>query len=202
LNCIAGIMLRAMKHTKRVIFYVIDWSPKRFDNNILNGIYHLSDRVAALFATETWNVSPAIDQGRWHGTFWSLIGRFSQKRTRIVEIGVVRVNSEIANGPRLPNRLVFLGHLLEKQGLQHVIAALPLIAESFSDVDLVVIGSGPYQAALAEMAHNVGVENRVRFTDTSKTRTKSCNFSVPLPLALQRILSPRSRSHSLLIRAN
>jgi len=45
-----------------------------------------------------------------------------------------------------------------------VIAALPLIAESFSDVDLVVIGSGPYQAALAEMAHNVGVENRVRFT--------------------------------------
>jgi len=108
--------------------------------------------VAALFATETWNVSPAIDQGRWHGTFWSLIGRFSQKRTRIVEIGVVRVNSEIANGPRLPNRLVFLGHLLEKQGLQHVIAALPLIAESFSDVDLVVIGSGPYQAALAEMA--------------------------------------------------
>jgi len=164
LNCIAGIMLRAMKHTKRVIFYVIDWSPKRFDNNILNGIYHLSDRVAALFATETWNVSPAIDQGRWHGTFWSLIGRFSQKRTRIVEIGVVRVNSEIANGPRLPNRLVFLGHLLEKQGLQHVIAALPLIAESFSDVDLVVIGSGPYQAALAEMVHNVGVENRVRFT--------------------------------------
>jgi glycosyltransferase involved in cell wall biosynthesis len=163
LNCIAGIMLRAMKHTKRVIFYVIDWSPKRFDNNILNGIYHLSDRAAALFATEIWNVSPAIDKGRWHGAFWSLIGRFAQKRTRIVEIGVARVNSEIVNEPRLPNRLVFLGHLLEKQGLQQVIAALPQIAESFSDVDLVVIGSGPYQVELTEMAHNVGVENRVRF---------------------------------------
>jgi glycosyltransferase involved in cell wall biosynthesis len=58
---------------------------------------------------------------------------------------------------------VFLGHLLEKQGLQQVIAALPQVAESFSDVDLIVIGSGPYQAALTELAHNIGVENRVRF---------------------------------------
>jgi glycosyltransferase involved in cell wall biosynthesis len=163
LNCIAGIMLRVMKHTKRTIFYVIDWSPKRFDNPMLNGTYHLADRVAALFATEIWNVSPAIDKGRWHGTFWSLIGRFTRKRSRIVEIGVTRVNPEIVNVPRLPNRLVFLGHLLEKQGLQYVIAALPQVAGSFSDVDLVIIGSGPHQMALAETAQSVGVENRVSF---------------------------------------
>lgn len=163
LNCISGILLKVIRCTKHVIFYVIDWSPKRFDNRVLDGIYHLSDRVAALIANETWNVSPVIDSGRWRGTFWILIGKIAKKHTKIVEIGVVQIDEEMINGIRSPNRLVFLGHLLEKQGLQLVIEALPEIALSFGDVDLVVIGDGPYQATLLELAQSVGVAERVVF---------------------------------------
>ena len=163
LNCISGILLRVTRCTRRVIFYVIDWSPKRFDSRILNGIYHLSDRAAVLLSNEIWNVSPVIDQGRWHGTFWTFIGKFAKKRTKIVGIGVAQVDDELVNGIRSPYRLVYLGHLLEKQGLQLVIKALPEIALSFGDVDLVVIGDGPYQVVLQELAESVGIAERITF---------------------------------------
>lgn len=163
LNCIAGLMLKAIRHTKRVVFYVIDWSPKRFDSSVLNGIYHLSDRAAALLANETWNVSPVIDQGRWQGSFWTWIGENAKKHTKIVGIGVAQVDDELADRIRLPYRLVFLGHLLEKQGLQLVIKALPEIARTFGDTDLLVIGNGPYQVALQELAQSLGVSERVTF---------------------------------------
>jgi glycosyltransferase involved in cell wall biosynthesis len=163
LNCIAGIIARAIGLTKKTVFYVIDWSPKRFEGRILNDIYHLSDRFAALFATETWNQSNAIDRGRWRGALWSQMGKYAQRRVRIVPNAVAQVDSEIVNGTRLPYRLVFLGHLLEKQGLQCAIKALPKIAESFKDVDLVVVGSGPYLHVLQELAFKVGVSDRVRF---------------------------------------
>jgi len=152
-------MLRAMKHTSAFLLR---------DRLVTQALRHTSLMASIIFPIVWQRCSqlrhgtyrPAIDQGRWHGTFWSLIGRFSQKRTRIVEIGVVELILRSQMGPRLPNGSCFVGHLLEKQGLQHVIAALPLIAELSSDVDLVVIGSGPYQAALAEMAHNVELRMR------------------------------------------
>jgi glycosyltransferase involved in cell wall biosynthesis len=163
LNCISGILLRVTRSTRKVVFYVIDWSPKRFDNRILNGIYHLSDRAAALLASETWNVSPVIDKGRWHGPFWSRVGKIAKDRTKIVAIGVAQVDDELTDRIRLPFRLVFLGHLLEKQGLQLAIQALPEIAQTFDDADLLVIGDGPYQAALEDLAQSNGTASRITF---------------------------------------
>lgn len=163
LNCVSGIVSKLFNHKSRVIFYVIDWSPKRFDNKILNGLYHLTDRLAALCADETWNQSEAIDQGRWYGPFWTQVGKRAQRRVKIVPNAVASMDLDIDAKDRLPYRLVFLGHLLEKQGLQLVIKALPQIASSFDDVDLVVIGSGPYQPTLEELSTAVGVGDRVQF---------------------------------------
>ncbi len=163
LNSFCGILLRSIRSTKRVIFYTIDWSPNRFDRRALNGIYHLTDRAAALLANETWNVSPAIDSGRWRGSVGEVIGQFAKKRTKIVEIGVVQIDRGAEDGSRVSNRLVFLGHLLEKQGLQLVIEALPAISNSFHDVELFVIGDGPFLSALKELVRKLGLTERVTF---------------------------------------
>lgn len=163
LNCISGLLLRPFVRIQKVIFYVIDWSPRRFNNVVLNGIYHLTDRVSALFANEIWNVSPVIDSGRWKGRLWSLIGQMSKNKTKIVGIGVPQPSSDLSTVMRIPHRLVFLGHLLEKQGLQIVIQALPEIAQLFSDVELLVIGDGPYQFELQALVRSLLVSDRVTF---------------------------------------
>lgn len=163
LNCFAGLLVKVFRQTKRVVFYVIDWSPMRFDSRVLNTLYHFTDRFAAVCASETWNQSDAIDKGRWQGSIWALVGRRVQGRVRIVPNAVPRLNGDVVAKPRHPYQLVFLGHLLEKQGLQLAIEALPQISRRYRDVQLVIIGSGPYRDELERLSVEAGVSDRVKF---------------------------------------
>lgn len=57
--------------------------------------------------------------------------------------------------------IVSVGRLERYKGHHRVIAALPTIAKHCPDVRLRIIGMGPYQATLWQMAHEAGVADRV-----------------------------------------
>jgi glycosyltransferase involved in cell wall biosynthesis len=56
-----------------------------------------------------------------------------------------------------------MGHLIEKQGMQIAIPAVAALAAEFPDVELIVIGSGPYRSQLEDLARHMGVVERVVF---------------------------------------
>lgn len=58
--------------------------------------------------------------------------------------------------------LASVGHLVERKGHHHVIAALPALP----DTDLLIAGDGPERAALRALAERLGVAERVRFLGT------------------------------------
>jgi glycosyltransferase involved in cell wall biosynthesis len=60
-------------------------------------------------------------------------------------------------------RLVFLGHLLEKQGVQIVIQALPKVRLKVPSVTFSVIGDGPFLPILRQCAQSAGVTDAVDF---------------------------------------
>ena len=172
LNAITGLLLRVLGLAGAVVFYSIDWSPKRFASRILDCIYHQADRIAAYFTDETWNVSDAMDRGRWRGWLSGWFGNRAMTRSKTVPIGVPS-SSLIAldDERRIRHRVAFMGHLLEKQGLQCAIAALPLVAEQIPDVELIVIGSGPFEEQLRQVAKTEGVANRVSFLGYVETES-------------------------------
>ena len=63
----------------------------------------------------------------------------------------------------LTPRLVYLGILLEKQGLQYVIPALPELVADIPGLRVDIIGSGPYEEKLKSIVSEYGMENTVRF---------------------------------------
>ncbi|HUC36008.1 MAG TPA: glycosyltransferase [Acidimicrobiales bacterium] len=164
LNAVIGIFLRAIRVVNKVVFYAIDWSPKRFESVGLDVVYHVTDRTAALLADETWNTAEAMNKGRWPGWLPSLIREGVVARSKTVQTGIASsLLAELPKADRNRHRLVFMGHLLEKQGLQHVIAALPLIAQNVTDVELAVVGSGPFEEQLRRLVGKYGVTDRVSF---------------------------------------
>ncbi len=68
---------------------------------------------------------------------------------------------------RLPSKnpaqtlIVSVGRLERYKGYQHLITALPKIREWRCDVRLLILGAGPYEAALRELARGVGVAEHV-----------------------------------------
>lgn len=57
-------------------------------------------------------------------------------------------------------QLLSVGHLIERKGHHIAIEGLPLLP---ADIELNIVGSGPEQTALRQLAARLGVSDRVRF---------------------------------------
>lgn len=64
----------------------------------------------------------------------------------------------------VPGRIVSIGRLERYKGHQRVIDALPHVVRAIPDAHLVVLGRGPYEAELRELARHLDVADRVRIT--------------------------------------
>jgi len=159
LLALAGLWLRWRGRVRSVVLYSIDFVPKRFENPLLNRLYHSIDAFAAQHVDVVWNVSPEIDRARRE--------RDGPRRTAPQIVVPVGAHVErIARRPPAetsPNTIVFLGHLLEKQGVQLVIEALPSIRARLPTANLLVIGDGPFATELKLLAAKHGVADTVEF---------------------------------------
>ena len=163
LLALAGLWLRRRRRVKAVILYRIDFVPKRFANPLLNRLYHAVDRYAVRHVDAVWNTSAGLEQARR-----ARDGGASRTPQLVVPVGASY--RRIRRHPLAaidPHRIAFLGHLVERQGVQLVIEALPLIRRAVADASLLVIGDGPYAATLKALARGRGVEGAVDFAGYS-----------------------------------
>jgi glycosyltransferase involved in cell wall biosynthesis len=160
LNAFAGLILKMAFVTRRSIYWAIDFSPRRFANVVLDLIFHTIDDLSSQMSDETWTVSKRIADAHKERLLGRLL-RSDRVKRKIVPIGVGGLS--ISNKRRLPSRLIFIGHVLEKQGLQLAIEALGLLQEDFEDIDLAVIGDGPYLPDIRRLVSDRRLEKRVHF---------------------------------------
>jgi phosphatidylinositol alpha-1,6-mannosyltransferase len=58
---------------------------------------------------------------------------------------------------------LFVGHLLEKQGVQLVLRAVPEIRKTIADFEFLIIGKGNYEPALKRLVKELQIEGSVIF---------------------------------------
>jgi glycosyltransferase involved in cell wall biosynthesis len=169
LDCFVGIILKKLGAVSHVIFYSIDFVPQRFANNYLNNIFHQLEIYCIKHSSAIWNVSPRIAEGR------KKFLHISEKRytQQVVPIGVwndkvkKRKFTEIKK-----HQILFLGHLLEKQGVQLVIEALPAVIKKIPDLKFVIAGGGEYLQPLQDKVKDLSLEEHVIFTGWITKREK------------------------------
>lgn len=64
LNAFAGIILKLIGKVHKTVYFSADFSPKRFENIILNAIYLSLDWLAMFVTDQTWSVSRRIQNYR------------------------------------------------------------------------------------------------------------------------------------------
>ena len=160
LNAFAGLILRRLGIVQSVVFYTIDYIPKRFDNRLLNRVYHFLDKLCCYHCDVVWNVSPIMAEARNE--------RGVLKDQSAPQI-VVPLGNNFNEIKRLPfdeiNRfhVVYMGHLRKNQGVELVIEAFPKIIDRVPEARLVVIGTGPLQEELKNMVRELRLEKHVDF---------------------------------------
>lgn len=159
LNALSGILLRRLGRVKKVVYYVIDYNPKRFKNSLINLIYHKIDQFCVRHSDETWNLSSRMELGR------KKYFNFSDRKQKVVPIGIWFDRFKKTDpSKKNQNTLVYFGHITKKQGIQHVISAVPSIVKVIADFKFMVIGGGNYLSDLKAQVKELGVSQHVFFS--------------------------------------
>ena len=180
-----GIFLRSLKKVKKVSYWAMDFVPEnRFRSGIKNLIYHKINTFGYKNADEMWDLSPRMADAREE---FLGIKKDSYRKHKVVPYGmwfdrIKRYSYEECE----KNTLVFMGHLLEKQGVQLVLEAIPEILKKIPDFRFKVIGTGNYKGKLEERVKELKLENHVDFLgkidrneDLEEEIAKSCIAIAP-----------------------
>ena len=157
-----GLVLRLFRKVDTVAFWNIDLVPEgRFDRPWKDAVYRRVNRFAALRADEMWDHTELMvaEKRRILG-----LTPMDYRTHRVVPLGIWtdRMPRE-AYSDCDKHTLVFMGHLLEKQGVQLVLRAIPRIVDELPDFQFKVIGTGAYEAELKRLTRELGVADHVNF---------------------------------------
>jgi glycosyltransferase involved in cell wall biosynthesis len=155
LNSLSVLPFRWFGQIKHVVFYTIDYTPKRFQQPVLNLLYMFADRLACKTVDTIWVLSERMKEARRKAGVKSVANEKSvvvpmgAKLNRIERMPYEKINRQ---------QLVFVGHLLEKQGLQLVFEALPEIVKRAPKARIVIVGQGEYELKLRALAKKLKIE--------------------------------------------
>ncbi len=163
LNAFAGLALRRMGRVRRLIYYAIDFSDRRFEHSYLEWAYRRIDEAVLRGADLTWHVSDAMRaarEARFPGAFgadWS--------RHVVVPIGVHarRMRTAATDVRDAGGRVVFLGNILRHHGLDVVLEAVARLRARHPRIHLDIYGDGPDRASSEAHAKTLGLGLSVTF---------------------------------------
>jgi glycosyltransferase involved in cell wall biosynthesis len=157
---LAALILRKFGVVKRFTYLVIDYSPRRFQQNWVESVYVYLDRLIAENADSVWTMSKAMLDGREKD------GRLDLAKVtyRIAPVGN---NSHLtfAHGdvPYNKNHLVYVGNPNAKNVRADLLLEVAAkIAAKTSDFQLIFVGPGE-TAHLEQRARELGIERNVEF---------------------------------------
>ncbi|MEW6408087.1 MAG: glycosyltransferase [Patescibacteria group bacterium] len=160
LNTFSFLFWRKLHLIKKLVLYTIDYAPYRFQNKLLNSIYHFIDRRACYNCDCIWVLSERMIKGRMNN---------GVNPKRCAYNVAVPMGADLSKIKLLPyeniNRftIVFLGHLLQKQGLQLVLEILTEIKKEIPQIKLIIIGQGDYEYQLKKIATELEINDVVEF---------------------------------------
>jgi glycosyltransferase involved in cell wall biosynthesis len=161
LACARGLLARRLRRCHKVVYWAVDFVPNRFGDNVLTKAYDRLDALCCHYADARFELSAAALRGRNDRL---RLKPESTSRAHVVPIGAwvdtVPVTPE--NGWK-SRRVLYVGHLVKRQGVGLLVEALGLLARR--DVDFVaeIAGSGPLEAELRKRAEIAGIQERLRF---------------------------------------
>ncbi len=162
LNALAGWVLKKLGVTQKCVFYVVDYSPLRFENRLLNWVYHKIETFCAIHCDETWNLCERMIEARekFKGVHLEDCGI-----QRIAPMGIWHDEMPKIDESQVKyHQLVYMGAITRKQGIQFVLEAIPEILKRIPDFTFLVIGDGDYLEELKSRVEILGVQAAVHFT--------------------------------------
>ncbi len=180
-NAIAGIFLRKLGFVKKVIYYVSDFSPKRYKAGWFNKVYLWLDRIAASNADHIWDVSLAMMPARIKaGLNPGLAGKVIHVPNALHPEQINFLPFEKTD----PFSLVFAGTLGPENGPDIAIESMKYIVKKYPEMKLHIYGGGDGLNRLNKLTDRLKLKDNIVFhgffTDQIKLSNEIKKFRIGL----------------------
>lgn len=159
-DTLAGIALRSLGRVRHVVLYTIDYSPTAHGSRFYRAAYRMIDRFCCYHADVIWNLARRMQVARIED------GLQDASAANVIHVPHGTHSRALRSRRQCrawPHRAAFLGHILEKSGLQLFIDAMPRIRERVPDLTLEIVGDGPFRKELEQQVRENGLEDAVTF---------------------------------------
>lgn len=156
-----GLILKKLGKVNKVILYTIDYVPNRFKNPFLNYLYHFFDRQCLKECEIIWNVSPAMEIAREEVKGLNR-KKFSPQITVPLGVWYDRI-PRLKLSEKSNSSLIYMGHLIEKQGVDLIISSLAYIHKKNPEVKLTIVGTGSQEENLKQLVKKKKLQKIVDF---------------------------------------
>jgi glycosyltransferase involved in cell wall biosynthesis len=151
LACARGLVARRTRRARRVVLWSVDFVPDRFGHGTLaTSVYDRIDALCCRRADVRVELSEAARAAR--NERHSLSHEAADAHVVPMGAWIERVQRTTAESFR-SRRIVFLGHLVARQGVDRLLDALLRLPDVAADV----IGTGPLETELRERARAAGL---------------------------------------------
>lgn len=157
-----GRFLKQIKKVKSVIYWNIDFVPEnRFKQNWKNKIYHYINIQGYKKSDEVWDLGIRMVEAR--EKFLGIKIK-DYKSHKVVPYGMWIDKVKTYSYDEIdPYTIVFMGHLLPKQGVQLILKYLPDLIQLYPKINFKIIGGGEYKEDLEKMANNLKIGKYCNF---------------------------------------
>lgn len=138
----------------RIVFWGVDYSPRRFSSTILNHLYHLTETLSCHFADLL--VQPNIRQQKARASMHGL----KLSHSVIVPNGVEQYKDNTRNLANAPIAFYYLGSLSTTHGVYEFVHEVYIKRRSTTMLD--IFGSGEQEGAIAELIANNKLQSIVK----------------------------------------
>ncbi len=154
-----GLLLRFFGVVGKVVYWAIDFVPKdRFSSKLKNFIYTSINILGYRNCDEMWDLSPRMQEAR---SEFLGVSTKDYKSLKVVPYGFWTTRIKTYKYEESDKKkLVFMGHLIEKQGVQLLLQALVLLPD---EITLKIIGIGNYKESLVGLSKSLGIYHRCEF---------------------------------------
>lgn len=155
LACARGLLARGQGRAGFVVLWSVDFVPDRFGRGtIATRIYDRLDSLCCRHADARVELSEAARNAR------NERHELGSDQAHVVPMGawIERVPTTSLDGYR-GRRVAFLGHLVERQGVDTLLQAIARTGDVTADI----VGTGPLERELREQARRLEIDQRVRF---------------------------------------
>lgn len=161
LACLRGLLRRKMGRSGAVIYWAVDFVPNRFGPGIATRIYNAVDRYVCKNADFRVELTQEGLDGR--DEYMGI------PKEELAPALVIPMGAWLARTPKATpevwskKKIVYMGHIVERQGVKHVIEAMAILVKKDPEFTLEVLGGGPDEQMLKDLTSKLKLNDHVTF---------------------------------------